>query len=490
MSRHEYPDPPHAYEHRRSSGARRAAAGLPSRSRQVGASAPEASLPPAGDGSRLVRLLLVAVLVIAVAVPFTLAVSTFWSRSGSDLSVTRMEQDGIAYLRPLVRLIAAASDQQSFDLAGTPGNGDALRVAMRDVDAVDSRLADTLGTRDRWTTARQRLNALIDLPPQPAAAYQAFAQVIDLLQALVTTIGDRSTLILDPDLDSYYLMDATLIRLPSVLVDAGRLSDRGRTSVRGTEVAVLADRLRRESATLDQNMRKSFAATQTSSLAPGLVSAVDSFDDAVTSLVPPTSGLGGVTDTGPRLYANRIRVRDTGLALEEAALTQLNTLMQARADRLNGQRLLVAASAGAGLLLAMLAVWLLLATRANRDTTSGRWPVGSLAAPGGPGPAGEDGGADRGPVAAVTDAGAGAPAFGASAFGAPTSGAPAFGAPAFGASAFGASAFGAPAFGAPAFGAATNAGYPGQDGDPGQDGYPSPAGSPVVSQLPVRRSPR
>jgi diguanylate cyclase (GGDEF)-like protein len=37
------------------------------------------------------------------------------------------------------------------------------------------------------------------------------------LRSLITRIGDQSNLILDPDLDSYYLMDVTLLRIPELL---------------------------------------------------------------------------------------------------------------------------------------------------------------------------------------------------------------------------------------------------------------------------------
>ncbi|NJL20915.1 MAG: hypothetical protein HC895_09015 [Leptolyngbyaceae cyanobacterium SM1_3_5] len=36
------------------------------------------------------------------------------------------------------------------------------------------------------------------------------------LRSLISRVGDRSKLILDPDLDSYYLMDAVLLKLPAI----------------------------------------------------------------------------------------------------------------------------------------------------------------------------------------------------------------------------------------------------------------------------------
>src|SRR5690606_25442578 len=43
---------------------------------------------------------------------------------------------------------------------------------------------------------------------------------------LNTRVGDTSNLILDPDLDSYYVMDITTIRLPLLLKRLGEISER------------------------------------------------------------------------------------------------------------------------------------------------------------------------------------------------------------------------------------------------------------------------
>src|SRR5205807_8698769 len=104
----------------------------------------------------------------------------------------------------------------------------ALTAGIERLEATDHRLGSILDTgetltalRERWQTLQQRIPALAvhsgDMPE---------AEVMNALQALIAHVGDTSNLILDPDLDSYYLMDATLLKLPEVedlLVQAGRL---------------------------------------------------------------------------------------------------------------------------------------------------------------------------------------------------------------------------------------------------------------------------
>ena len=55
--------------------------------------------------------------------------------------------------------------------------------------------------------------------------HQALAA--DLL-ALIAHVGDKSNLILDPALDSYYLMDSTLIRLPALTEEIGQIRELGK----------------------------------------------------------------------------------------------------------------------------------------------------------------------------------------------------------------------------------------------------------------------
>lgn len=327
-----------------------------------------------------------AVLVVALVVPLGVTAALLWVRAGKVSTPAQAERDGVTYLRPLVRLLAEATDQQSLDVAGTPGTGDALRAAIAKVDAVDASLGVQLGAHDRWTNVRRRLGALIETPPADGSAYQSFVPVVDQIIALIGVIGDRSTLILDPDLDTYYLMDVTLIRLPAILVSAGRLSDRGQTRVGVTspEAAVLADQIRRQSTALDTSVRKSFAATRNDAVTTGLVPDLDQFNDAVTTLTPPSADVGGVADSGIDLLVDRNRLRDTALALEDDALTQLDLLLKARRDAAEGQRWLVVGLLFGALLVATPAIWVLgrrSVTRPDRgmspsprDGTGSRYP--------------------------------------------------------------------------------------------------------------------
>ncbi|PWU19085.1 MAG: hypothetical protein C5B49_06295 [Bdellovibrio sp.] len=72
-----------------------------------------------------------------------------------------------------------------------------------------------------WTELKGKVLSL-----KPGESNDQHAHLIGLLRGMITHLGDTSNLILDPDLDSYYLMDVTLLALPqtqdriqSVVVD-------------------------------------------------------------------------------------------------------------------------------------------------------------------------------------------------------------------------------------------------------------------------------
>ena len=52
------------------------------------------------------------------------------------------------------------------------------------------------------------------------------------IRSLMAHVGDTSNLILDPDLDTYYLMDAVLLKLPDGAALSGQARIQGKRSLR------------------------------------------------------------------------------------------------------------------------------------------------------------------------------------------------------------------------------------------------------------------
>lgn len=143
------------------------------------------------------------VLVVLFVVPIVLLAGLFARQAYKDIHFATKERDGVAYLRAiwpsLVSLTESADDSQR------PDKKLAAEAAAKFDKAMD--------------TASQSKAFLASL-----GAVQSEREDIAAARALMTRVGDKSNLILDPDLDSYYTMDVVLLKLP----DAVDLSEQAR----------------------------------------------------------------------------------------------------------------------------------------------------------------------------------------------------------------------------------------------------------------------
>jgi methyl-accepting chemotaxis protein len=167
--------------------------------------------------SRLsIRARLVGIAILFL-LPIALQVYLFVDQSRKDITFADKEVAGVVYLRSawpvLSTLVAAASDpalQPAVKLAAAPSLDAAAKI-------YDAEMSSEQASAD----LRKALAAL-NWPSQPLATGEKTDAAIAAARALINKIGDASNLILDPDLDSYYVMDITLLRMQEV-VDQARV---------------------------------------------------------------------------------------------------------------------------------------------------------------------------------------------------------------------------------------------------------------------------
>ena len=144
---------------------------------------------------------------------------------------------------------------------------------LKDVEDVDARLTDQLHTSMREMKDRSRGSS------NPSAIRESWEQLLKVSDAkvdeeshvkliadirnLVTHVGDSSKLILDPDLDTYYLMDALLLKEPDIV---------DRTSQMGDQVAQI---LARKAITLEERENLAGEVALLRAAADGLKTDVD-----------------------------------------------------------------------------------------------------------------------------------------------------------------------------------------------------------------------
>lgn len=180
------------------------------------------------------KLMLICIFFV---MPDSLMLYFFITGINANIRFAQLEKEGNEYQRPLEELLELIPQHAALALdavAGKPQFREELASKQAQIDkrfgeleAVDARLGAELQFTDEGLAKHKRehyrtrtvlaewqvLKAqLAQLPPE-ACAEQHLHLMADV-RMMITHAGDMSNLILDPQLDSYYLVDVTLMALP------------------------------------------------------------------------------------------------------------------------------------------------------------------------------------------------------------------------------------------------------------------------------------
>lgn len=179
---------------------------------------------------------------LAVAFPIT-AVTIYFLSTGvsKDMAFADQERAGNRYQRPLETLLDAVTEHAIASVVEPPDAALQSAVERRIAAAFDAldveqaRDGERLQFTDEGLAQRKRDNAsagkvrarwerVVSSGRGNAEAHQA---IVTDLRTMITHGGDTSNLILDPDLDSYYTMDVTLLAVPQTQDRIARLTVEG-----------------------------------------------------------------------------------------------------------------------------------------------------------------------------------------------------------------------------------------------------------------------
>ncbi len=119
-----------------------------------------------------------------------------------------------------------------------------LRSASKAVEEVDAKYGDELKTTEPLSVLAQQLQDLLarGLSGTAAQSFQLHTAFInDQVINLIQFVGNQSNLVFDPDIDSYYLMDAVLLRVPELSERLGQL--RGQANAIATRTEITAQEI-------------------------------------------------------------------------------------------------------------------------------------------------------------------------------------------------------------------------------------------------------
>jgi methyl-accepting chemotaxis protein len=145
--------------------------------------------------------------------PIALLVWLLVAQSSKDISFADKELDGTTHLEAAWKLLGGLIAAQD-----SGGAADATAKAADALRAVGARFDEDMKTGEAAATAQTRVAATRS-DKNPARYTSAIAAT----RALIAKIGDGSNLILDPDLDSFYVMDMVVVKLAELVDQAGVL---------------------------------------------------------------------------------------------------------------------------------------------------------------------------------------------------------------------------------------------------------------------------
>jgi methyl-accepting chemotaxis protein len=167
---------------------------------------------------------------LTILVPSCLTI-IFLLHSGisKDIGFVQWELYGNQYQKPLMKLLEALP-VAFHQTENAPQTGSRIHAALDDLGMAHQELGEALlfteaelSTRNRqaayYPNLRRSIQAFLDsgdgMPPEDRL--KAYLEVMANVRLAITHSGDTSNLILDPDLDTYYLMDITLLALPQTM---------------------------------------------------------------------------------------------------------------------------------------------------------------------------------------------------------------------------------------------------------------------------------
>lgn len=192
--------------------------------------------------------ILMAALIAAIAVPAT----AFFMAMRDQIAFSARERDGVRYLRALYPALLASLDVRRDASAQAAGNTQAplaqsqarLQTALDALQREEQTLGAALGTQRVWSAVQQATRSAQIQPGQPSATYEAFSATPAALIQLAAQACDGSNLTLDPEVHTYYIMDAVCFRLPETMERTGAMRGGGASAlVAGALAPALRERI-------------------------------------------------------------------------------------------------------------------------------------------------------------------------------------------------------------------------------------------------------
>ncbi|MGZ3241007.1 MAG: HAMP domain-containing protein, partial [Burkholderiaceae bacterium] len=316
---------------------------------------------------------------ILVAVPLMLYIQ----ESNKSVDTAALEASGIQTERTLLKAIQLAQQHRGLSSMVLSGNAEAKdkRAAKQEevvrvfaeldttVKQAGNTRADAIWQKLKsdWPTLA---NKVASQSLTPKESFTEHTALIEQLFAINDLFLDHFGLSLDPEIDSYYLVDATLMRLPKLTEALGRLRAKG-SGLLIQKTLTLEDRIMMGAMVENANglnsdiktsLEKAIAANSTLQDKVGSLkqTAFSSGEKGVQLVQTQVIKAEQLTLQSADYFAQMTDVIDAQFKLNDAALTELSSILNARQSHLRVEQYILLTIILALIALTGLAGWIVL----------------------------------------------------------------------------------------------------------------------------------
>lgn len=175
-----------------------------------------------------------AIIIVTFLISIIVLTFQLGSKLYADIEFAQMEMKGVAYEKPVLKLLDEIADFQLATLRKFSGDTEAekdiqegsasIDALFFELDGVHKKYGEDLAITVENLTAHNRpdvtpaaLKKNWEVIKADLSNQKAFDDILSNLTILIGEIGDNSNMILDPELDSYYLADLSINTLPATL---------------------------------------------------------------------------------------------------------------------------------------------------------------------------------------------------------------------------------------------------------------------------------
>jgi methyl-accepting chemotaxis protein len=311
-------------------------------------------------GVRLMRVLKlpakVALVLLAFVVPLGLLGQFYWLNAGAQIDFAAQERDGVAWLQALSPAISAAQEQRALAVRGLAGNASSsadlasgnarIKLAIDRLTQTDRESGSLLNAEKPLAEIQRLFTALPESTASvpPARLRAAYDELIAAMLAAGSHIGDSSGLVLDPDLDSFYLMQAAVIDGPGIVDALARLRQAGAALPASANEATVVRAL-----AAPAEMARLGIERQRAGLGRAIASTPDLAEPlGLTARLAPIAAQLAAVDarvqgsvaapTAAQWWTDSTAALEAAITLNNACLSTLDKLLTARIERLQSER--------------------------------------------------------------------------------------------------------------------------------------------------------